>query len=470
MNYNTIDFAHNYKRRRFLISKPWILLSSFCAALLIGYTSFAIVDHNEEDINAIPFSSDTLLTGVQQATIASISSTHPTLDNFSPTTVAINKPSGQPVTVQPGDNLSLIFARLNLNANDLQEIMSLGTKTKPLLNLYPGQELRFYIANGRQVDKLVYQINQSDTLTVSRVDHGGYQALIAKKPVETRNAFASGVIRDSLFASAQKTGLDTKVILELAEIFAWDIDFSLDIQPNDEFNILYEEQWIGDKKFRSGNILAAEFINDGQKYQAIRYVDKDGTAGYYTPNGMSMRKAFLRSPVKFGRVSSHFNLARKHPILHRIRAHKGVDYAAARGTPIRAVGDAKIISLGKQNGYGNVIQLQHGELYTTLYAHMDRFAQRLRKGDKVKQGQIIGYVGSTGLATGPHLHYEFRINGVHKNPLTVALPRALPIADADKPQFIARADELMKQLYNYRRTTLVLHAEEEAPQEKRKGA
>jgi len=469
MNYNTIDFAYNYKRphkpQRFLISKPAVLLSSFFAALSIGYASLFIVDNNQEDINAIPLSSDTLLTGVQQATFATMSSAHPILNHLEPTAaiakIAVaNKASGQPVIVQPGDNLSLIFSRLQLDANDLQEIMSLGTKTKPLLNLYPGQELRFYLTNGREVDKLVYQINHSDTLTVSRLDEGGYQALIAKKPVDIRTAFASGIIRDSLFASAQKTGLDTRVILELAEIFAWDIDFSLDIQPNDEFNILYEEQWTGDKKLRAGNILAAEFINNGKKYQAVRYIDKEGTPGYYNPNGMSLRKAFLRSPVKFGRVSSHFNLSRRHPILHRIRAHKGVDYAAARGTPIRAVGDGKIISIAKQNGYGNVIELQHGEAYTTLYAHMDRFAQRLRKGSRIKQGQIIGYVGSTGLATGPHLHYEFRIHGVHKNPLTVQLPRSLPIAAEDKRQFIAHADELMKQLYNYRRTTLVLHEED----------
>jgi len=465
MNYNTIDFAYHYKGQRTFLPRSWVLLSSFLIALFIGYFSLSYFD--KQDTNVVPLNSDTIISGIQRVTLATLSSQHPVLESFKRLqSTADNKAAGQPVTVQPGDNLSLIFARLHLNSNDLQAIMSLGSKTKPLLNLYPGQELYFYIDKERRLNKLVYQINQLDTLAVSR-EPTGYQATITRKPTQTRTVFASGIIRNSLFGSALKAGLDSRVILELAEIFAWDIDFALDIQPNDAFNILYEEEWVGDKKLRSGNILAAEFINNGKKFQAVRYVAKDGSADYYTPDGMSMRKAFLRTPVNFRRISSHFNLSRKHPILHRLRAHKGVDYAAARGTPIHAAGNGKITYLGKQRGYGNVIEIQHGEAYTTLYAHMDRFAQRLRKGNRVKQGDIIGYVGSTGLATGPHLHYEFRIAGVHKNPLTVSLPRALPIAAADKSQFIAHADQLIKQLDNYRRTTLV---QKELPPTKRKGA
>ena len=214
--------------------------------------------------------------------------------------------------------------------------------------------------------------------------------------------------------------------MELANIFGWDIDFALDIRAGDHFTVIYEERFLNGEKIGNGPILAAEFVNQGRSYKAIRYSDAGNRSDYYSPTGLSMRKAFLRTPVDFRRISSRFG-KRKHPILNRMRMHTGVDYAASRGTPIRAAGDGKVIHKGRKGGYGRTVIIQHGGRYSTLYAHMNSYRRGVYTGKRVKQGQIIGYVGSSGRATGPHLHYEFRVNGVHRNPLTVKLPSAKPI-------------------------------------------
>jgi murein DD-endopeptidase MepM/ murein hydrolase activator NlpD len=216
--------------------------------------------------------------------------------------------------------------------------------------------------------------------------------------------------------------------MELANVFGWDIDFALDIRKGDNFTVLYEELYRNGEKISDGNILAAEFINDGKAYRAVRYTNpQTNRSEYFTPDGKSMRKAFLRSPVNFTRISSRFTVNRYHPVLHKFRSHKGVDYAAKRGTPIQAAGDGKVIFKGKKGGYGKVMIVQHGTKYTTLYAHLKTYNRKLKVGSKVKQAQTIAYVGSSGLATGPHLHYEFRVNGVHRNPLTVKLPISKPV-------------------------------------------
>ena len=257
---------------------------------------------------------------------------------------------------------------------------------------------------------------------------------------------ASAVIDNSLFQAAQEAGLSDSLTMELAGIFAWDIDFALDIRKGDEFTVLYEEQYLDGENIGEDSIIAAEFINRGEKHHAIRYTDESGNTDYYALDGKSMRKTFLRTPVEFSRISSRFSLGRKHPILNKIRAHKGVDYAAARGTPIKTTGNGKIAFLGKKGGYGNTIVIQQGSHYSTLYAHMSKFRSGLKTGSHVKQGQTIGYVGSTGLATGPHLHYEFRIDGVHRNPLTVKLPGAQPLAKQYRDDFDRKAEALLAQL------------------------
>ena len=224
--------------------------------------------------------------------------------------------------------------------------------------------------------------------------------------------------------------------MRLVAIFGWDIDFALDIRKGDSFTILYEEQYKNGVKVAEGPIIAAEFINQGKAIRAIRYSENNERNDYYDANGDAMRKAFLRTPVDFfSRISSRFSLGRKHPVLNKIRAHKGVDYAAATGTPVRATGDGVIVFAGKNGGFGRTIKLKHGGTYSTVYAHLRRIAKNIRRGKKVKQGQIIGYVGQSGLATGPHLHYEFQIHGVHRNPLTVKLPKVKAIAKENLTEF-----------------------------------
>ncbi|MAJ91002.1 MAG: M24/M37 family peptidase [Legionellales bacterium] len=216
--------------------------------------------------------------------------------------------------------------------------------------------------------------------------------------------------------------------MQLVAIYGWDIDFALDIRKGDSFTVIYEEQYKEGRMVVEGPIIAAEFINKEKVIRAFRYLDNSGRNDYYNSNGEAMRKAFLRTPVDFfSRISSKFSFGRKHPVLNKIRAHKGVDYAAPMGTPIKATGDGIVAYVGKNGGFGNTIKLKHGGAYTTVYAHLHRFVKNISRGKKVKQGQIIGYVGQSGLATGPHLHYEFQIHGVHRNPLTVKLPKVKTI-------------------------------------------
>ena len=220
----------------------------------------------------------------------------------------------------------------------------------------------------------------------------------------------------------------------------------MDVRSNDKFRIIYEEKFVEQEKIGTGHILVAEFINQGQKYQAVRFTDNQGKVGYYTPEGFSMTKTFLRNPVKFTRIGSRFSHSRRHPILHRIRAHKGVDYVAPSGTPVKAAGDGRVVSMGYKGGYGNVVELLHGNKYSTLYAHLSHFASGVRKSQVVKQGQVIGYVGRTGLATGDHLHYEFRVDGFHRDPLTVQLPRSMPLPNRYKAKFLAHAKQMISLL------------------------
>jgi murein DD-endopeptidase MepM/ murein hydrolase activator NlpD len=241
--------------------------------------------------------------------------------------------------------------------------------------------------------------------------------------------------------------------MNLAGIFAWDVDFVLDIRHGDNYYLQWDEVWQDGEFVTDGEVVVAEFNNDGRTYQAVRFVDGTGRTDYFTPGGDSVRKAFLRSPVDF-RVSSSFNPNRLHPVLKTRRPHRGVDYAAPRGTPIKAAGDGKVIFRGVKSGYGNVVILQHGGNITTLYAHMSRFASKVRSGSRVRQGQTIGYVGATGLVTGAHLHYEYRLNGVHRNPRTVKLPQADPIAAKYREEFLAAAGPILEELENFKNTQL----------------
>jgi murein DD-endopeptidase MepM/ murein hydrolase activator NlpD len=362
----------------------------------------------------------------------------------------------QEATVKSGDNLSLIFSRVGLSARDVYNVAQLGKEVKPLLNLKPGQILRFAFKPEQEtktLDKLELELSALQTLSVTSSDDG-YQTSMETRVVDSRITQASGQIENSLFEAGIEAGLSDNIIMELAYIFGWDIDFALDLRKNDSFTIIYSEEYLDSEKIADGDILAAEFTNRGKTYRAVRYTDKTDVTRYYAPNGDSMRKTFSRSPVHFSRISSRFNPNRKHPVLKTSRPHKGVDYAAARGTPITATGDGKVSFVGRKGGYGRTVVLSHGGKYTTLYAHMSSYKKGLRSGKRVQQGDTIGYIGSSGLATGPHLHYEFRVNGVHRNPLTVSLPKAEPLEKKYIADFKQKSESLLAQLDRIGDTTL----------------
>lgn len=347
------------------------------------------------------------------------------------------------VTVKRGDSMALIFSRLGLSAADLHSIMQLGDATASLRRIMPGQELRFHINDGR-LQALQYDPDTHHTLQIER-DGNSFVADLIEAELTTRTRAAVATINSSLFLAGQRAGLSDNLIMQLVALYGWDIDFALDIRSGDQFTVIFQESYRDGVKVKDGPILAAEFINRNRELRAVRYVDEDGSVAYYNDSGDSMRKAFIRTPLDVYRISSHFG-PRRHPVLHNMRMHRGVDYAAPTGTPIRAAGDGRVAHIGRKGGYGNTIILRHGGRYTTLYAHMSRFANGLANGSNVRQGQVIGYVGATGMATGPHLHYEFRVDGVHKDPLKVELPQAESIPKAQLATFKSRTRPLMAEL------------------------
>ena len=348
------------------------------------------------------------------------------------------------VVVSRNDTMDRLFRRLELNLGDLATLRNLPELRSQVDRLKPGELLRFTHRDGELVG-LERKLSDSETLKVTR-DASGFISDVLENPLEVRTRTASATIQNSLFQAAADAQLSDRVAFELAEIFQYDIDFVLDIQQGDRFTVVYEEIFQDGESLRVGNILAAKFVNEGREYRAVRYVDGAGRGQYYSPDGKSLRKAFIRAPVQFSRVSSRFNPSRRHPVLNRIRAHRGVDYAAPAGTPVRAAGQGRVRFAGKQGGYGNVIELEHGSGVVTVYGHLSRFASKLRRGQQVELAQVIGFVGQTGLATGPHLHYEYRVRGVHKNPQTVPLPDAEPIPVAEREAFFLATASLVNTL------------------------
>lgn len=363
----------------------------------------------------------------------------------------------QHITVKSGDNLSLIFPRVGLTARDVYQVAKLDKTIAPLLNLKPGQTLRFGLQadenNSLVLNQLQLVLSPVKTFQVTRVDDQ-YEAEMLEREAELREQHVTGIIDNSLFETGLTLGLSDKIIMELAYVFGWDIDFALDLRKGDHFKLIYNEHYLDGDKIKDGEITAAEFTNQGKTFRAIRYTDPTGLSRFYSPKGDSMRKAFSRTPVHFSRISSRFNPNRKHPVLKTNRPHRGVDYAAATGTPILATGDGKVDFLGTKGGYGRTIILSHGGKYTTLYAHMSRYKKGLKRGKRVKQGDTIGYIGSSGLATGPHLHYEFRVNGAHRNPLTVELPKAEPLPKKYQTAFFAQAKPILAQLDSLAQTAI----------------
>ena len=351
------------------------------------------------------------------------------------------------LTISRGDTLDELFRRHDLDLGHLAQIARLEEGGKQFRRIKPGDVFEITHDEGELI-RMYSALDLTSALEVER-DESGFSASIIDRPIERRKRMAHGVIESSLFESGAEAGLSDKLIMNIAGIFAWDVDFVLDIRNGDNYYVQWEEIWQDGEFVTDGEIVVAEFNNDGRQHQAIRFIDGNGRSDYYTPEGNSVRKAFLRSPVDF-RVSSSFNPNRLHPVLKTRRPHRGVDYAAPHGTPIKASGDGKVIFRGVKSGYGNVVILQHGGNITTLYAHMSRFASSVRTGSRVRQGQTIGYVGATGMVTGAHLHYEYRLNGVHRNPRTVKLPQAEPIAEQYREQFLAAAGPVLEELEQYK--------------------
>ena len=363
------------------------------------------------------------------------------------------KPGHHEVIVAKGDTLSTLFEKVGLPAASVHEVLASDKQAREFAQLRHGQKLEFELSPEGQLTSLRTRLSDLETITLTKDDKGYVFNRTTAKPI-VRSAYAHGVINSSLSQSAARAGLSHSLTMDMANVFGYDIDFAQDIRQCDEFDVIYEQKMVNGKSVGNGPILSARFTNRGKTYTAVRYINKQGNSSYYTADGNSMRKAFIRTPVDFARISSKFSAGRKHPILNKIRAHKGVDYAAPRGTPIKAAGDGKVLLAGRRGGYGNTVIIQHGNTYRTLYGHMQGFAKGVKTGSTVKQGQVIGYIGTTGLSTGPHLHYEFQVNGVHVDPLGQKLPMADPIAKSERARFMAQSQPLMARMDQEKATLL----------------
>lgn len=350
--------------------------------------------------------------------------------------------SWQNVVVKSGDNLSAIFSKVGLSDQDLFRVLNSSEEANILNRLYPGYELDFMIPEAGELEQLRVLKSPLEGFVFKRSE-SGYAVETILKEAELQQAFRVGTIADSLFMAGQRENIPAVHIMEMANIFGGVMDFILDPRAGDEFSILYEEKYLDGEYIGHGEILATQYINEGKVFTAIRYVDEEGEVGYYSPDGESMRKAFLRSPLDVFRISSNFNPRRRHPILNTIRAHKGTDYAAPTGTPVRATSDGTVTWAARNGSFGNLVVVKHAGGFETKYAHLSRYA--VSRGERVRQGEVIAYVGATGGATGPHLHYEFLVNGAHQNPRTILdkLPKAESIAPAELDRFHNQTAELL---------------------------
>jgi murein DD-endopeptidase MepM/ murein hydrolase activator NlpD len=352
-------------------------------------------------------------------------------------------------TVRSGDSLARVFERVSIPQRDLAAVLDSGPLAKALTQIYPGHELKFVTTPDRRLVRLAYSPSPLETLQFDSEGEFFVAKRVARKP-EVTNAYRHASIDQSLFVASQQIGLSDEITLRLAQIFQWDIDFVLDIRKGDKFSVLFQEQYVDGEFIGYGRILAAEFVNQSTRYRAIYYEDTNGRGDYFSANGESMRKAFLRAPVEFSRISSNFNMRRLHPIQKRVMPHRGIDYVAPPGTPILAAGDGRVLTASRTAPNGNYIILQHGDQFQTKYLHLSKFGRGINSGVRVRQGQVIGYVGATGWATAPHLHYEFLVEGVHKNPRTVPLPKAQPIPARERRRFDTQAAPLLALLSLHR--------------------
>lgn len=399
------------------------------------------------------FSQPSLITSTSQAIVDNSLQAQAVDTNAQRTTISLASPIANTAStlnwkkfeIASGDSLSSLFGKVGLNDSDLFTLLNSSAEAKVLNRIYPGYKLEFNIPATGRLEQLRVLKTPLEGYLFTRNDSGYSVDTIIKTP-EIRQTFKVGTISDSLFLAGKREQIPATTIMEMANIFGGVIDFILDPRTGDEFSILYEERYLDGEFIGHGEILASRFVNQGKVFTAVRFIDNEGEVGYYNPEGESMRKAFLRSPLDVFRISSNFNPSRRHPVLNTIRAHKGTDYAAPTGTPIRATSDGRVTFSGRKGSFGNLVIVKHSGGFETKYAHLNKFGA-YKKGARVRQGDIIGYVGSTGSATGPHLHYEFLVNGVHQNPRTIVdkLPKARSVDPAQLQRFKSQTAGLVEQ-------------------------
>ena len=352
------------------------------------------------------------------------------------------------VEVKKGDVLGSIFKRAKIDTQTMQDVLDSGKDAKNLTRLFPGAQLEFGLNAAGELQELRYNLSNLKTLRITRSDDNTFIAKQLQKEIEVRTEVVAGIISGSFWGSAMNAGLSEAQIIDLANVFGYDIDFALDIRSGDSFSVMFERQYAEGQFIGNGAIVAAQFQNQGQLYQAVRHTD----GNFYKPDGGSMRQAFLRAPVNFRYVSSNFNPRRLHPVLGKIKAHNGVDYVAPVGTPIMAAGDGKVIESAMKGANGNYVVIQHANGIVTKYLHLSK--RDVKRGEKVKQGDIIGRLGATGRVTGAHLHYEFVVGGVNRNPRTVKLPQAEPLKGVARVEFTKNAKQYIAQLKAHERVVL----------------
>jgi murein DD-endopeptidase MepM/ murein hydrolase activator NlpD len=456
-NKKSLDFWKK-KLPAYLLQSQWVVLAlvtAFLAVLLALVPAGSVEANRNIHHIALPAGQDNMLSAdVSDADVAVKSSAQKS--NSHDMTLLPDDNSRlqwRPATLVAGDNLTSIFKRLGLRANDVFAVANARREAGRLRRLMPGETIAVGVNEEGMLTEVKYSRSKLEHYLYRRQDgvFDGEKVLYQPEIITT---YKEGVIENSLFLDANRAGLTEAKIMELADIFGWDIDFALDIRSGDRFSALYEEKYLEGEKVGYGNILAASFTNQGKLFHAVRFEEPDGSGVYYTPAGKAMRKTFLRAPLDFTRISSNFNLRRQHPIHKKIRAHRGVDYAAPTNTPVYAAGDGKVIESAYSKANGNYIFIQHGEKYITKYLHLNK--RSVRKGQAVSQRQTVGLVGSTGYATGPHLHYELLINGVHQNPRTAKLPDAQPIDSSKMAEFSAQTTPLLAKLKRLGSTQIAL--------------
>lgn len=347
--------------------------------------------------------------------------------------------------IQRGDTIASLLDRLGVGVKDKARVIALSHQTPALHRLTPGRTVLARVTASGQLLLLRYLTSDERLLTLSRAQ-GAFVAEETAIQPDVRHVMRAGAIHTAFFAATDAAGIPYSIASQMVKIFSGEIDFHRDLRRGDRFAVIYEALYHDGKLIKTGRLLAAEFVNQGKVHRAIYFQDSQGREGYFTPQGRSMKPAFLKSPLPFTRITSGFSKTRYHPILKEWRAHRGIDYAAPAGTPVWAVADGTVAFAGRKGGYGNIVVLKHQKPYSTAYAHLSRFARGIRPGKRVKQGEVIGYVGATGLATGPHLHYEFRVAGVPKNPMALKLPASFALDSRDRARFLAQSRPLLARL------------------------